>query len=271
MSQKISKQKPQKVTLSNTFLDYIKKVNTTINHVYTAKLMQRQQLLDQFKQFHVDFILNRNAFPAEDYQYLWIVYNCWNFLIVNRGHVIHLDDFAKFKDLFEKYMNDKNQENYKAMKESLFKNIRYLYNNYWPIIPDYIKTEVSNAKRNEKNKTRNKTKSVDYFLKKIKQEKETEEDDDFYTNSTGNDRKRNSSRASVSTINSDVVFANISEIDDDSSDEGRIPNSLAENLINIDIYEDDDMEGGHHIEDDDDDDDIIFDDVDEKISNYKER
>lgn len=271
MPTKIAKQKPQKVTLSDKFLDYIEKVNTTINHVYAAKLIQRQYLLEQFRQFHIDFIVNRSIFPANDYKYLWIVYQCWNYLIVSCGHVIHLDDFAKFKVLFDKYMNNKTEETYKEMKTCLVKNIRHIYSNYWKIIPSYIKDEISKAKRDEKEKKRNEVKSVDYFLKKIKKEKKTEEHDDFYTNNTANDRTEDSSRASVSTVSSDVIFADMNEVDDDSSDDARIPDSLADNLIDIDIYDDDDVIENGHIDDDDDDDDIIFDDVDEKISNYKER
>ena len=268
MPTKFSKHKPQSVKLNEKSTECINNINNTLNQLFAAKIIQREKALDNFKHFYVDFIVHRNTFPADDFQYLWILYHCWNFIMIECNHLIYLDDYVKFKALFDNYINDNNTDNYKTLKNNMFENIRNIYDNYWSIIPDYIKNEVSNAKRAEKKKHESKQLTTEYFLKKIKKEKE-EDIDDFYVNDTVNDRETNTRRDSTSTNNSDIVFMNLSDIDDSSSDNANIPDSVMEHLIDPNIYEDDDTVNNDHVYDhvyDDgnhSDHEVIFDDIDE--------
>lgn len=264
MPTKFSKHKPQSVKLNEKSTKCITNINDTLNQLFAAKVIQREKALDNFKQFYVDFIVHRNTFPAGDFQYLWILYHCWNFIMVECNHLICLDDYVKFKVLFDNYINNNNTNNYKTLKNNMFENIRNVYDNYWSVIPDYIKNEVSNAKRAEKKEHESKQLTTEYFLKKIKKEKE-EDNDDFYVNDTVNNRETNTRHDDTSKSNSDIVFMNLSDIDDNSSDNANIPDSVMEHLIDPNIYEDDDILNNDHVYDNGNqsDHEIIFDDIDE--------
>jgi hypothetical protein len=274
MSTKISKQKPLNIKMNNHSLEFINKINNSINYIYSAKLVQREKLLEIFKQFNIDFIVNRNTFPNNDFQYLWILYHYWDFIIIRCRHVRYLDDFVKFKSLFDMYISDKNEDNYKVLRTNIFENIKCVYKNYWRIIPNYIKEEVYKVREVEKDKF--KTKTYQDYLKEIEEKKKKDDgidndESDIVENNieTGLEKTSKTSNSDIDNdndIDNDIVFMNLSDVDDDASNDVIIPGSIIDNLINVSIYDDEDVDNNNAYDDNRNhsDDEIIFYDVDEK-------
>jgi hypothetical protein len=239
--------------LENDQVMQFQKINAMLDRLIEIKKIQKAQLYEEFKQFYIDYLLNRNTLNDLDLRYLWILYQIWDLLITKKGFAIHLDNFKTFRVYFYTYLSKKSTHNYNKFKGSMMINIRKLCKEYMEIFPSYITEEIKNTRSIEKeNKyykstTKVRTNSPSTF----------KEDEFKLVNRKGIQEKEEqeySYKKQPSPDPDDDVFLNLSDLED-SSDSLPVPDEIVDNLIETDIYEnvpstDDDSDGSIVFEDD---------------------